>query len=601
MENDEETSNMEIKLEIKKEEDNRNTRHQYKGQELDWLKVCYIHKDGSICNKERRLQKERIKELESQLPDLPDMNDIEPTRSRLPDETTSPPTNGLHVETTENNTGNRSVSEHMEVIKAPNTEESTATTSNSISTPVSVHTSLCVETGHTQDQQSIPSASVCDKTGSLISAHTGLRVETKNTQAQPSTSVHDETHHIGDTTITSTDVEQTTAMNKLTSSTSGLHDETSHTLTESNDKIDAAQGLLLLGTDVSSADDSQDLPEPPELPLTTDPNNGDKTFVADSTGIPKLPPSATSPRKGVLNLRQIGIKRHQPVDSSHPSAIGSPPRSPNTETLVQNKPTSCKTNEDRKNQRKNSKQNKHGKPKMKETKGNKDKVSKSTIPRISAPHSKSNKGQTKTSTRRTSTSTATTATASPDQDDSNNGPEGKYSIKWTVVNGTIYYCCSYCNRKYDTLHGLNNHHAKTHLPVNCDVCNRQFSTPNSLIHHSYTHLEQSFHCDQCEKSFSFKSQLQNHVTAHTQEVKHKCDKCGKQFVRTGEYNIHMRGHSNIRIQCPLDGCDYETVDVRNLTSHKKSHTKRISVYCKICGKGFVYHKQRKRHMNRMHS
>ena len=58
VEHHEETTEMEIKKEIKKEEENRNTRHQYKGKELDWLKVRYIHKDGSICNKERRLQKE---------------------------------------------------------------------------------------------------------------------------------------------------------------------------------------------------------------------------------------------------------------------------------------------------------------------------------------------------------------------------------------------------------------------------------------------------------------------------------------------------------------------------------------------------------------
>ena len=75
----------------------------------------------------------------------------------------------------------------------------------------------------------------------------------------------------------------------------------------------------------------------------------------------------------------------------------------------------------------------------------------------------------------------------------------------------------------------------------------------------------------------------------------------KDRYMTGEYNIHMRGHSNIQIQCPVDGCDYETVDVQNLTSHKKSHTKKISVYCKICGEGFVYHEQRKRHMNQIHS
>ena len=164
------------------------------------------------------------------------------------------------------------------------------------------------------------------------------------------------------------------------------------------------------------------------------------------------------------------------------------------------------------------------------------------------------------------------------------------------MNGTVYYHCSYCNKKYDTLHRLNNHHEQTHPPVDCEVCNRQFNTPNSLIHHSYTHLEQSFNCDQCKISFPFKSQLETHQAVHTQAIKHRCDKCGKGFVQTGEYNIHMKGHVNIRLKCPEKGCDYDTVDIRNLNSHKKSHTKRISVYCKVCGEGFVYHEQRKWHM-----
>ena len=100
-----------------------------------------------------------------------------------------------------------------------------------------------------------------------------------------------------------------------------------------NDKIDAAQGLLLLGTDVSSADDSQEPPEHPPSDGLHDETEAvdilsDTTIVLDPIKTTTNPPKVSSPRKGVLNLRQIGIKQHQPVDSSHPSAIGSPPGSP---------------------------------------------------------------------------------------------------------------------------------------------------------------------------------------------------------------------------------------------------------------------------------
>ena len=70
VENVDDVVKMEIKTKIKKEDESRNTRHRYKGQALDLLNVHYIHKDGSICNKEWRMQR---KELESQLPDLPNV------------------------------------------------------------------------------------------------------------------------------------------------------------------------------------------------------------------------------------------------------------------------------------------------------------------------------------------------------------------------------------------------------------------------------------------------------------------------------------------------------------------------------------------------
>ena len=471
-------------------------------------------------------------------------------------------------------------------------------------------------------------------TTSTLAIRTGLDAETRQLLDQHNHSPASEKgEEIRNRTTTASDAETSIPGNHSKALTSGLDEKPDHTQTDLidtssadlNDKIDPAQGLLLLGTDVSSADDSQ---EPPELrqPASlrdetalhdekcASSNDSDNTIIADTTEVPiqdnsviQDTPNTTSPRKGVLNLRQIGIKRHRPVDSSHPSAIGSPPGSPDTKKTARDQRTPLKNvignNE---NQQIHNKGTTHARNKNK-SKGyqtnnsaTKDKVSRPKNPKTSVSHTKpfSARGAS------APTSTATTPASNIQEqrrDQFDTGTEGKYSIKRTVISGTIYYCCSYCDKKYDTLHGLNNHHEKTHPPVNCDVCNRSFSTPNSLIHHSYTHLEQSFQCDLCEKSFPFKSQLENHIPVHTQAVKHRCDKCGKTFIRTGEYNIHLRGHANIRIHCPVKGCDYETVDVRNLTSHKKSHTKRISVYCKICGEGFVYHEQRKRHMNKIHT
>ena len=65
----------EIKQEIKMEDETRNTRHLYKNQELDWHSIRYVHKDGLICNKEKLIKEQRLREEESQLPDIPAPSD----------------------------------------------------------------------------------------------------------------------------------------------------------------------------------------------------------------------------------------------------------------------------------------------------------------------------------------------------------------------------------------------------------------------------------------------------------------------------------------------------------------------------------------------
>ena len=59
----------EIKTEIKQELEKINTRHKYKGKPL-WGKPNYIHPDGTLCKRSLR--------EESQLPDLPEVNENPP-------------------------------------------------------------------------------------------------------------------------------------------------------------------------------------------------------------------------------------------------------------------------------------------------------------------------------------------------------------------------------------------------------------------------------------------------------------------------------------------------------------------------------------------
>ena len=71
---------------------------------------------------------------------------------------------------------------------------------------------------------------------------------------------------------------------------------------------------------------------------------------------------------------------------------------------------------------------------------------------------------------------------------SNMSSTEKYRIKRTKQNGITYYHCGYCTKVFDLVQHLNNHHKRNHNPVTCDVCNKQFATPNTLMRHAYGHL-----------------------------------------------------------------------------------------------------------------
>ena len=70
----------------------------------------------------------------------------------------------------------------------------------------------------------------------------------------------------------------------------------------------------------------------------------------------------------------------------------------------------------------------------------------------------------------------------------NRSTTNKYKIKRTKQNGMTYYHCGYYVKVFDSLQHLNNYHKRNHDPVTCDVCNKDFATPNTLIWHAYGHL-----------------------------------------------------------------------------------------------------------------
>ena len=58
-------------------------------------------------------------------------------------------------------------------------------------------------------------------------------------------------------------------------------------------------------------------------------------------------------------------------------------------------------------------------------------------------------------------------------------PPNKYKIRKFQIDNVRYYPCLYCNKHFDSIHHLNNHHKQNHPPVSCDVCNKLYDMSNS--------------------------------------------------------------------------------------------------------------------------
>ena len=167
------------------------------------------------------------------------------------------------------------------------------------------------------------------------------------------------------------------------------------------------------------------------------------------------------------------------------------------------------------------------------------------------------------------------------------------------------YYCNTCNDNipYKGLQALNNHHREKHNPVQCGVCNKWCSTPESLRRHSYDHYNKTEICSTCGETFHFKSELKSHLIIHDErEGIHQCMKggCGKRYMRKGELVAHVKTHTGRLWKCPWKDCTYEAIDKRYLYQHKKGHTKNNYI-CKYCQDGFTHYMQRKRHYEKAHS
>ena len=196
----------------------------------------------------------------------------------------------------------------------------------------------------------------------------------------------------------------------------------------------------------------------------------------------------------------------------------------------------------------------------------------------------------------------TTNTLDPTQVKSKPKQKGKgtFAMKSFTLKKTKRkrnYGCKLCEAVLSSAHHLTVHHQEKHGILYCEMCNKAFNNPTSLMRHKYQHRELRFPCN-CGAAFAFASQLQTHSVVHCRHATHHCvySKCRQSFKNKGDLKRHVLEHTSKPHECP--DCDYKNTDLRNLESHRLKHSDIKSYVCKKCGESFKYNTQLKRHLSK---
>ena len=189
-----------------------------------------------------------------------------------------------------------------------------------------------------------------------------------------------------------------------------------------------------------------------------------------------------------------------------------------------------------------------------------------------------------------------------DSSDSPGSPPGVFKVTHHTLRRKEQkekvYKCGQCKQKTSSMKELKQHYAKKHQKVLCSICNRTFDSDILLARHNYTHYDKRFFCKKCKEGFYFASELKKHKVSHAKTPSFQCmvAGCGKWFKRVAEVNVHMEIHKNKTWNCSL--CKtFSTTCEKYLKDHIRTdhNPKGLPYGCSVCGKGFKYRMQLKRH------